>query len=45
MDMTLRVPMFCAAGTTSLWFAVETLDAFTPKGSDKITIVSLWDQN
>lgn len=45
MDMTLRVLMKCAAASTSLWVAVETLDAFTPTSAQKIYIITLWDNN
>lgn len=33
------IPYKCAAGSTSLWFAYQTLDAFTPAGANTISLV------
>jgi hypothetical protein len=38
MDATVRVPFQCAVDSTSLWVAIETLDAFTPDAAQKFTI-------
>jgi hypothetical protein len=38
IDLTVRLPFVCAAGKTSLWFALEALDGFTPDNSQKFTI-------
>jgi hypothetical protein len=45
MDITVRLPFVCAAATKSLWFALETLGAFTPADSQKFTLVVICDQN
>lgn len=45
MDMTLRIPMCCAAATRSLWFAYETLSAFNSSSSQKLSLITLWDNN
>jgi len=38
MDATVRVPFKCADATTSIFIAIETLDAFTPDAGQKFTI-------
>jgi len=38
MDATMRLPFVCGAATTSLWYAIETLDAFTPASAEKFSI-------
>jgi len=35
----MAIPYKCAAGQTSLWFAYETLDAFTPADGQKFSLV------
>lgn len=40
-DMTLRIPFSCAAATRSIYFVLETLDAFTPASGQKFTL-RLW---
>ena len=42
-DTTMRIPFACAV--TSLYFALETLDAFTPDNSQKFTIILIVEQN
>lgn len=45
VDMNLRVPFVCAAGSTSLLFLFETLSAFTPANGQKFTLQLAIDQN
>lgn len=45
MDMNLRIPFACAAGTTALLFIFETLSAFTPASGQKFTLQLAIDQN
>jgi hypothetical protein len=43
LDMTIRLPIVVPA--TSLYFVVETLDAFTPDAQQKFTFTFVMDQN
>ena len=43
MDATMRLPFICVG--TSLWYAIETLDAFTPSDSEKFSILLYVEQN
>ena len=38
LDMNLRIPFVCAAGTTALLFIFETLTAFPPASGQKFTL-------
>lgn len=42
-DLTLRLPYTCAA--TSLYYVLETLDAFTPASGEKFTVTVFVDRN
>lgn len=44
-DMNLRVPFKCDAASTSLFFILEALTAFTPSSGNKITLTLGIDQN
>lgn len=44
-DYTMRLPFVAAAGSTSLYVWLETLDAFTPASGESFTVVLLIDQN
>jgi hypothetical protein len=44
MDTSMRLPFVCVAGT-SLYYAIETLDAFTPSDSEKFSISLYVEQN
>lgn len=43
IDMTCRIPYTCAA--TSLYYVLETLDAFTPASGEKVTVTVFMDRN
>jgi hypothetical protein len=43
IDATMRIPYFCAA--TTLYYVLETLDAFSPNSGEKITVNVLLDRN
>lgn len=43
LDMTLRVPFVAAAGTRSIYYLLETLDAFTPASGEKFTVTLYGD--
>ena len=43
MDATIRLPFICVG--TSLWYAIETLDAFTPADSEKFSLYLHVEQN
>lgn len=43
LDLALRVPYTCAA--TSLFYVLETLDAFTPASGQKFTVTLFVDRN
>lgn len=45
VDMNLRLPFVCAAGSTSLLFLFEALTAFTPANAQKFTLQLGIDQN
>lgn len=45
VDMNLRLPFVCAAGSTSLLFLFEALTAFTPDSGQKFTLQLAIDQN
>ncbi len=38
LDFSVLIPFACAGGSSSLWFALETLTAFTPDNSQKFTV-------
>lgn len=42
-DFTVRIPYICAA--TSLYYVLETLDAFTPASGQKFTVTVYVDRN
>ena len=42
-DSTLRKPFVCAAGSTSLWWSLETLDTWTPASGQKFWLTLLID--
>jgi len=44
-DKTLRFPFVCAASSTTLYFLLEALDAFTPASGEAFTLVVDCDQN
>jgi len=44
-DFTLRVPYVTAAGETSIYAALETLDIFTPASGQLFTLSLYFDQN
>lgn len=37
-DFSMAIPYKCAAGSMSLYFAIETLDGFTPAGANTISV-------
>jgi len=43
LDLTVRIPYTCVA--TSLYFVLETLDAFTPAANEKFTVTAFCDRN
>lgn len=43
LDLALRIPYTCAA--TSLYYVLETLDAFTPASGEKFTVTIFADRN
>lgn len=43
LDMTVRIPFTCTA--TSLYYVIETLDAFTPASGDSWTVTVYVDRN
>lgn len=43
IDMTLRIPFIAAAGSRSLYYLLETLDAFTPASAEKFTLTLFGD--
>lgn len=43
VDTSMRIPYICAA--TSLYYVLETLDAFTPASGQKITVTTFLDRN
>jgi len=43
VDLTMRIPYTCAA--TTLYFLLETLDAFTPASGEKFTVTVFLDRN
>jgi len=43
LDLTVRMPYTCVA--TSLYFVLETLDAFTPAALEKFTVTVFCDRN
>lgn len=43
VDMTMQIPYVCAA--TSLYFVLETLDAFTPASGEKFTLTVFLKRN
>ncbi len=45
VDFSVRIPFKCAAGSTSLWIGLETLDAFTPDNDQKFTVTVLVEEN
>lgn len=45
VDETVRKLIACAAGQTSIWFALEALDGFTPDNSEKFTLVLSLERN
>jgi hypothetical protein len=45
VDFTQRIPFQCAAATTSLWFVIETIDAFSADSSQKFTVKFNVEQN
>jgi hypothetical protein len=45
VDMNLRVPFVCGGSTTTLYFILETLTAFTPANAGKFTLQLAIDQN
>lgn len=38
LDFNLRIPFHCGANTKSIWYVLETLDAFTPTSGQKFTL-------
>lgn len=38
LDFTIRVPFKCSANTTSIWYVLEALDAFTPASGQSFTL-------
>lgn len=44
-DDTIRIPFVCAGGSTTLYIALETLDAFTPANGESFTLTLKADQN
>jgi hypothetical protein len=45
VNETLRKPFVCASSTTSLYFVLETLDAFTSADGQKFTVVMYIERN
>lgn len=43
LDLAVRIPYTCAA--TSLYYVLETLDAFTPASGEKLTVTIYVDRN
>lgn len=43
LDMGLRIPFVTAAGTRSIYFLLETLDAFTPASGERFTLTLYGD--
>lgn len=43
LDLTIRIPYTCVA--TSLYYVLETLDAFTPAANEKFTVTVFCDRN
>lgn len=43
VDTSMRIPYICNA--TSLYYVLETLDAFTPASGQKITVTTFLDRN
>lgn len=44
-DMTLRIPVKLDSATDSIFFVLETLDAFTPASGQKLTLTLLGELN
>lgn len=44
-DFTLRIPFSCGVGSRSLWYGLETLDAFTPASGEKFSLMLYADVN
>lgn len=44
-DYNLRLPVKCASGSTTLYFILETLTAFTPASGGKFTLKLTFDPN
>lgn len=45
VDMNCRIPYTCAAGSTTLYVGLETLDAFTPNSGQKFSLTLVADNN
>lgn len=43
IDVTMRIPYYCTV--TTMYYVLETLDAFTPANGEKITVTVLVDRN